>query len=256
MLNQVCAVAMSTFRETVRDRIFYLVGLFGFVLVASSAVLSPLTVGAQDKIVSDVGLAAMSVFGLLVVVFVGSNLVRKELDKRTVTTILAKPLSRRIYLLGKYCGLSLTLACMLGVMGLLYVAVLVITPADFAWSYVTAIYLTLLELLLINALVLLLSAAISPILAAVLTLVLYVIGHLSESLLAFGDSVGSAIQARIARLVYYVVPNLEIFNVRGAVVHGDVVSGEHVLLATLYAAAYSGLLLLLAGSVFARKELR
>ena len=90
MTGHVSALAMSTFRETVRDRIFYLVAVFGFVMLASTAVLSPLTIGAQGKIMSDVGLAAMSIFGLLVIVFVGSNMVRKEMEKGTILTSMMK----------------------------------------------------------------------------------------------------------------------------------------------------------------------
>jgi ABC-type transport system involved in multi-copper enzyme maturation permease subunit len=256
MLTQIAAVAASTFRETVRDRIFYLVGFFGVLLVLSSVVLSPLTIGAQDKIVSDVGLAGMSLLGLLVVLFVGSNMVRKELERRTATTILAKPVSRRVYLLGKFCGLNLTILCMLGIMTVLFLLVLLVTPAGFAPRYLVAVYLTFLELALINAVVLLFSAAVSPVLAAVLSLGVFVIGHLSESLRRFGQLVGSDVQARIADVVYYAVPNLELFNVRGEVVHGATVGIEHVAIATLYGLSYTILLLVLAGSVFARKEFR
>ncbi len=98
MISNINALAINTFRETVRDRIFYLVGTFGFVMLISTAVVSHLTIGAQGKIMSDVGLAAMSIFGLLVVVFVGSNMVHKEMDKGTILTILSKPVSRRQYL--------------------------------------------------------------------------------------------------------------------------------------------------------------
>ncbi len=256
MLKRVQAVALNTFRETVRDRIFYLVAVFGFVLVSSSAILSPLTIGAQDKIVSDVGLASMTLFGLLVSIFVGSNMVRKELEKRTITTILAKPISRRQYLIGKFCGLNLTLLCMIATMGILFLVVLLFSPADLSIHYLAAVYLIFLELMVITAAVLLFSTCVSPVLAAVFSLGTFVIGHLSESIRSFGKVMGSDLQARIADVVYYLVPNLEIFNVRGAVVHGEVVSAEHVLLGTLYAVCYAGLLVLLACGVFARKELR
>lgn len=104
MIDRVKALALSTFRETVRDKVFYLVGVFGFIMLSSTAVLSPLTVGAQGKIMSDVGLASMSLFGLLVVIFVGSGMVRKEMDKGTILTILSKPVGRREYLFGKFLG--------------------------------------------------------------------------------------------------------------------------------------------------------
>ena len=119
MNSNILALAGSTFLETVRDKIFYLVAVFGFIMLASTAILSPLTVGAQGKIMADVGLASMVLFGLLVVVFVGSNMVRKELDKGTIVTILSKPVGRREYLVGKFLGLNLTLVSMLVIVVLL-----------------------------------------------------------------------------------------------------------------------------------------
>lgn len=256
MLSRVVAVALNTFRETVRDRIFYLVAVFGLILLSSSAVLSPLTIGAQKKIVADVGLASMSLFGLLVVVFVGSSMLRKELDKRTITTILSKPISRREYLLGKYCGLSLTLLSMLLIMAVLFVLTTWLSGAGLGWRYLGAIYLILLELLLINAAVLFFASFVSPVLAAMFGLGLFAIGHLSEDILRFGQVVGGQLQARLCQVIYYVVPNLELFNRRGAVVHGDQIEVGYLLLITLYGASYTGLLVVLAGSIFARRELR
>lgn len=255
-MTRVAAVAQSTFRETVRDRIFYLVGLFGLVLVGSSAVLSPLTIGAQGKIVLDVGLGSLLLFGLLVAVMVGSTMVRKEIDRRTITTILAKPVGRREYLLGKYCGLSLTLTVMVGMMLLVFLAAIALTPAEFSPRLLAAVYLVLLELLLLNAAVLLFSTFVSPTLAAVFTLALFGVGHLSEDILEFGRVMGGSWQARLSSLLYHVLPNLEVFNVRGAVVHGDAVATSHLLLATVYAVGYGGLLVILAGAIFRRRELR
>ncbi len=256
MLSNIGVLAMSTFRETVRDRIFYLVAIFGFVMLISTAVVSPLTIGAQGKIMSDVGLAAMSVFGLLVVVFVGSNMVRKEMEKGTILTILSKPVSRRQYLWGKFLGLSMTQISMIAVMGALFLLMTFLSPGDFSLRYLPAIYMTFLEMILITAVVVLFSTCVSPVLSAVLTLGVFVMGHLSESIRDFGIMQGSAFQAKVAQVVYYLVPNLEVFNVRGAVVHGATVGPEHLLMATVYGLAYAGMLLIIAGSVFARRELR
>lgn len=256
MLGNIRTLALNTFRETVRDRIFYLVAVFGFVMLASTAVVSPLTIGAQGKIMSDVGLAALTVFGLLVVVFVGSSMVRKEMDKGTILTILCKPVSRRQYLWGKFLGLSLTQISMISVMGALFLLMTFIAPGEFALRYVSAIYLAFMEMILITAVVVFFSTSVSPVLAAVFTLGVFIIGHLSESIRDFGMMQGSAFQAKTAQVIYYLVPNLEVFNVRGAVVHGHTVSVEHLLMATVYGLTYSALLLILAGSVFSRRELR
>jgi Cu-processing system permease protein len=256
MTTNVTTLAQSTFLETVRDRIFYLVAVFGFVMLASTAILSPLTVGAQGKIMADVGLAAMVVFGLLVVVFVGSNMVRKELDKGTIVTILSKPVGRREYLLGKFLGLNLTLLAMLAVMGAMFLLMLWIAPGEFSFRFIGAFYLTFLELMVITAVVVFFSTCVSPVLAAVFTLGVFVVGHLSESIRDFGQLQDGYFQQMTSEIVYYLTPNLEVFNVRGAVVHGDAVSVSHLLMSSLYAACWVALLLIIAGAIFHRKELR
>lgn len=254
--NHVVALARGTFRETVRDRVFYLVAVFGFVMMASTTILSPLTIGAQGKIVSDVGLAAMTLLGLTVVVFVGSGMVRKEIDKGTITTILAKPVGRREYLLGKFLGLNMTMVSMLAVMSVIFLLMLLLSPGAFSLRFGVAFYLAFLELSLVTAIVVFFSTCVSPILAAVFTLGAFVAGHLSESMRDFGHLQHGVVAQKMATVVYYLLPNLEVFNVRGSVVHGDPVSAAHVALATLYAACWSTLLLLLAGAVFSRRELR
>jgi len=256
MNRRLLAIALGTFRETVRDRIFYLVAMFGFVMLASTAVLSPLNVGAQSKIMADVGLAAMVVFGLVVSVFVGSAMVRKELDKGTILTILAKPVGRREYIVGKFLGLNLTLATMLAIMGLLFALMLQVAPGSFSRHFLSAFYLTFLELTLLNGVVVLFSTCVSPVLAAVFTMSVFGVGHLSHSIRDFGQLQGTHFQQQVSNVVYYLVPNLEVFNVRAAVVHGDVISAQHLWLATLYGVSWTVLLLLIAGAVFDRKELR
>lgn len=255
-MGHVTALATSTYRETVRDRIFYLVAVFGLVMLASTAVLSPLTVGAQGKVMSDVGLASMVIFGLMVVVFVGSGMVRKEMDKGTITTIMSKPVGRRAYLLGKYLGLNLTLLAMLGVMGVLFLAMLFLAPGTFSLRFLAAFYMSFVELSLINAVVVFFSTCVSPVLAAVFTLGAFVVGHLSQSIRDFGQLQENPLQQKLATVVYYLIPNLDVFNVRGAVVHGDTVTWAHLGLATIYGLCWITLLLVLAGAVFVRRELR
>jgi Cu-processing system permease protein len=254
MLSRTVAVAQGTFRETVRDRLFYLVGLFGLALVGATTVLSPLTVGAQGKIVADVGLAAMALLGLLVVLLVGANMVRKEMDRRTITTILTKPVGRGEYLLGKYLGLALTLGCMVALMGVIYVVAVQLTPARLGWPHLAAVYLVLLELLVLTAAAVFFSTVASPALAAVFTALLFAIGHLSAALLDLGAMSGGW-QATAAAVVFRTLPDLEVFNVRAAVVHGDAVTLPHLGLASLYAVGWAAVFLLLARWIFARKEL-
>jgi len=254
--QRILALALNTFRETVRDRVFYLVAVFGFAMLASTAVLSPLTVGAQGKIMSDVGLAGMVAFGLLVVVFVGSGMVRKEMDKGTIVTILAKPVGRREYLVGKFLGLNLTLSAMLLVMTAMFLLLLLVAPGAFSLRYLPVVYLGFLELTLVNAVAVFFSTCVSPVLAAVFTLGTFVVGHLSQSIRDFGRLEGGQASRIMTEVVYYLTPNLEVFNVRGDVVHGGTVDPALLGLATLYAAGWTVILLIVAGAVFARRELK
>ncbi len=255
MLSRVAAVTQGTFRECVRDRLFSLVGVFGVVLVASAVLVSPLTVGGQAKIVADVGLAAMSVLGFLVVVLVGGHMVRKELDRRTLATVLARPVARAEYLAGKFAGLALTLLAMLAMMGVLYVAALALAKAPLGWSHLAAVYLVLLELLLMTSAAILLSVISSPVLGSVFALGFFAIGHLAGSLQDFVAGAPTAAARAVGDVLRYVVPNLEIFNLRAEVVHGDPVALGYLGLATLYAAAHIALFMLAASAVFARKDL-
>lgn len=254
MLMRVAAVAQGTFRETVRDRLFYLAGVFGLVLIGAGALLSPLTVGAQAKIVADIGLAAMALLGLLVVLLVGAAMVRREMDHRTITTVLVRPIGRGEYLAGKFLGLAATLTCLVALMALLYAGAITVTAASLAWSHLGAVYLILLELLVLCAAAVLFSTVAGPALAAVLVAVLFAVGHLSRSVLDLGAMTGGAVRA-LASVTYRLLPDLEVFNVRAAVVHGDPVTALHLVLATAYALGWILVCLILARLAFARREL-
>jgi len=256
MTGNVQALAMSTFRESVRDRVFYLVAVFGLIMLASTAVLSPLTVGAQGKIMSDVGLGSMVIFGLLVILFMGSGMVRKEMDKGTILTILSKPVGRREYLLGKFLGLNLTLFCMLAVMGIVFLLMTLMAPGTFSLRFLAAFFMAFLELTVINAVVIFFSTCVSPMLAAVFTLGVFMVGHLSSSIRDFGMMQGTVIQQKTSVVIFYLIPNLEVFNVRGDVVHGEIVAVDHLLMALVYAVSWTILLLILGGGIFSRRELR
>ena len=143
---------------------------------------------------------------------------------------------------------------MVGLMGVIYLGALAITPADPAWSHLGAVYLTLLELLVLTAAAVLFSTLAGTALASVFTITLFAIGHLSSSLRDFGVMAGGARRV-VAEVVFRMLPDLEVFNVRAAVVHGDPVAAGHVAMATLYAAGWIVVFLVLARAIFARKEL-
>ena len=228
--------ALNTFRESVRDKVLYNLVLFAVLLMAASYLIGQLTAGQDVKIIKDLGLSATATFGLFIAVFIGIGLVSKEVERRSVYALLAKPIHRYQLVLGKYAGLVLTLTVNIAVMAaglylvLAYMGHGVSPEVMRAWdapaldpALLEAVALILVELTLVTAIAVFFSTFSTPILSAALTFGVYVVGHLSSDLRNFQDVVDSPSAARLARGLYWVLPNLAQFDIKADVVHGRVV---------------------------------
>ena len=268
-MRATAAIAISVFRESVRDKVFYNLVLFSLLMMASSFLIGQLTAGQDVKIIKDLGLAATSMFGLFLAVFIGIGLVSKEVERRSIYSLLAKPITRAQLVLGKYCGLTLTLAANITVMAVALYAVLAYlawgVPADAraAWeapaldpALIKALLLIFVELMLVTALALFFSTFSSPILSAALTVGLYIAGHFSGDLRNFQQVVDSPAAARLARGLYWVLPNLTQFDVKNNVVHGLPVPLGYMAMTCAYAALYITMLLAIASLVFSRRDFK
>ena len=182
------AIALNTFKEAIRDRILYLLLFFAALILGLSRVLALITVGDVGKILLDVGLATLSLFGALMAILMGTGLVYKEIDKKTIYTLLSKPIYRYQFLLGKYLGLIMTLAIMLLLMSLVFLLVLLIHSVPIEWEIFIAIAFIQLELCLITAVAMFFSCFPTPILSVIFSLAFYLIGHLSWGLETAGLS--------------------------------------------------------------------
>lgn len=253
---KILAIAHNTFREAVRDRVFALVGAFGLVLMVSSIVLSPLSVGAQQKLVADIGLAGISIFAVLVVLFVGSGLVHKELDKRTIMTLLSKPVSRMDYLLGKYFGLLFTIVTMMAMMAVLFGFALLATGTQFEWVYLLSIGLTFCEMVLVTAIVIFFSSFTGPLLTGLFTMGIFISGRTLSDVLQFAHVTENPGLSGAVEILQNVIPNLDLFDLRTAAVHGLPIEAGHLVWAVAYMALYSAALLMAAEFVFRRREFK
>ena len=262
-------IAANVFRESVRDRVPYNLVVFAILLIASSYLLGQLTAGQDIKIIKDLGLGAMSVFGLFISIFIGIGLVSKEVERRSVYALLAKPISRPQFIAGKYAGLVLTLAVNVGVMALALYAVLaymtyLATPDSRGlWetpgtdpALLKAMLLIFVELMLVTAIALFFSTFSSPILSAALTFGVYVAGHFNADLRNYGQVVDSPVAAGVARVLYHVIPDLSAFDVKTQVVHGLAVPAGYIATTIGYGAAYIAALLLIATFVFSRRDFK
>lgn len=262
-------IALQVFRESVRDKVFYNLVLFAVLLIAASYLIGQLTAGQEVKIIKDLGLGATQVFGLFIAVFIGIGLVSKEVERRSIYSLLAKPVRRHELILGKYAGLVLTLAVNIVVMAVALYAVLGymswVETEEFRQSWeapatdpamLLAIFLIFAQMMLVTAIALFFSTFSGPILAAVLTFGLVGVGHFNADLRNFENVVDSRAAAYLARALYYGLPNLAPFDVKAEVVHAQPVSLGYVALTTGYAVAYIAALLLAAMFIFSRRDFR
>ncbi len=268
-MSVVPSIAVNVFRESVRDKVLYNLVAFAILMIGASYLVGQLTAGQDMKIVKDLGLAATSVFGLFIAVFIGIGLVSKEVERRSIYSLLAKPIRRHEFLLGKYLGLVLTLFVNLSAMTVAFYLVLAFTVwtqppnAKVMWeapaldpALLKAIVLIFAELAVVTACALFFSSFSSPILSAAFTVGLYVAGHFNADLKHFENVVDSRAAAWLARSLYYLLPNLAPFDVKAAVVHGQPVAAGYVWLTIGYAVVYISALLLGAMVIFARRDFK
>ncbi len=248
------AIALNTFREAIRDRILYVIFFFAAVCFLFSRVLALLTVGDQVKIITDVGLAALSFFGALMAILVGTGLVYKEIDKKTLYTLLSKPIHRYQFLLGKYFGMILTLFVMLFLMTVLFLILLFFHTFKIEWQIFSAVFLIFCELCVITAVAILFSCFSTPILSSIYTLSFYLIGHLSWGLETLIDKINPGLGRALARVLYTLLPDLENFNIKTEIVHHLPIPPELFLFSFLYGFCYSVFILFLAVLVFRRRD--
>lgn len=250
------AIALNTFREARRDRAQWILLLYALVVIGGAFVLSPLAMGEGYRVTRDLGLAAMSLVGVLLIVFVCSGMVQKEIERRTVLTVLAKPVRRYEFLIGKYLGmLGMVTLIFLG-MVLLLGGVLLLREGRVDPAVLVAAAFTYGELMVMTAVAVAFSAFVSPALSGVFTLGLFVAGHFAEDLLRFADKVESVFMAGLARGTYFALPHLDTFNLRTEAAYGILPDPSRALETLTYAALYSLALMAVGCGVFGQREFR
>lgn len=259
MLNpgRTFVIASNVFREVIRDRILYLIGLYAIALLGASAALPYLAASTEDKILLDVGIAAIALLGLLVAVFVGTGLVNKEIEKRTVSVLIAKPISRTEFIVGKHWGLSAVLAVLIFAMTAILMLLLSLQqipyPAGSLW--LAALFLVL-ELSLITAVAILFGVFTSSILAMLLTLAIYAMGHISRDLVQLGELVNQPGWQQVTQVLYLVLPDLSRLDLKNQAVYGLALIPQPLELVShaVYGLIYTVLMLAIATAIFARRQ--
>jgi len=253
-VKRVVAVALNTFRETIRDRILGVIILFALAMIVASLWLASISLGQEARMIKDFGLLAISLFGLIVAAFVAASLVRKEVEKRTVFVIFSKPVSRSEFIWGKFLGLAATMFVVLMAMTVFLFVLAWIVARPPAGSLLVAGLLVYLQLLVVMAMTMLFSTVTSAVLASVWGICVYCAGQLSHNVLSLSRLGHSGVTHSLSKVVFYVVPNLSAIDVRGAVVGEGAIRHASILAWSGYLVAYLVVVLFAATWIFARKE--
>jgi ABC-type transport system involved in multi-copper enzyme maturation permease subunit len=255
-MSRLLALALNTFREAVRDRILYSILFFAAGVILLSLALKHVTVGDQDKVIRSIGQGAIALFGSIIAMFLGVSLVYKELERKTVYTILSKPIPRWMFILGKYAGLMLTLAVEVGFLLLVYTLQVSVQQHFPPTIVFVSVGLLMVELGLLCAWSTLFSTYSSPTTATFFTMAVFVIGHLVDDIWLFGSQAESPVVQQISRLLYWVLPNLEMFNIRDLAVHERPVPWERIPATVAYGLGYTAAVLAAAIAVFQRRDIK
>jgi ABC-type transport system involved in multi-copper enzyme maturation permease subunit len=259
-MNRISAIAWNTFREAVRNKILYSLLFFAVLIIVSALALGSLTLHEEVRTIRDVGLFGIDVFGVIIAIFVGVNLLYKELDLKTVYTILPKPLWRWEFVLGKWLGMLLTLAVQMAVMGLVLGIILALEGASFDVPMVKAVWLLFINVMLVTSIAVLFSAFSSPFLSGFFALGCFVVGRSVPDIRALGGKMSPSGKA-VLDFICSLIPNLHLFYPSGAIVgaeevsvHRQFVGADYILSATAYGVTYSVVVLVLAMLIFRKRD--
>ncbi|PSB56317.1 ABC transporter permease [Chamaesiphon polymorphus] len=254
-LIRIWAVASNVFREVMRERIFLTIGFYAVLMLAAWQLLPAISGAAQDKILTDFGTASSSLLGVVITIFVGTNLINKEIEKRTVFTIVTKPISSIEFILGKHLGLSAVLAILVAGMTVIYLLVLTLSQINYQLGplLLSSLFLFL-ELCLIAAASLLFGVFTSSILAILLTFSLYLVGHLSEGMVKLAGVTKNPGFQQLTDNLYLILPDLSRLNLKNDAVYGVLPPTDMLLINAGYALVYTTALLVTTTVIFSRRQ--
>ncbi len=253
-MKQILAIATNTFREAIRDRIFHSLLVFAVLVILSSLILGYVTVGEQARIVMNVGLASIHVFGVLIAISVGTGLVYKEMAKRTIVTLLSKPISRHQFLAGKYLGLGMVLAVQLVLMTAVFQGLFSARGGWISSLTYQAVWLIYIELMVITGVVLLFSTITSPFTGGILSLLFFLIGHSIGELQKYSSTYGKLTDHVLWKFAFAIFPDLERFNLKENALYLKPVTWGFVAETTLYGMLLSSAFVVAAVIVFRQRD--
>jgi ABC-type transport system involved in multi-copper enzyme maturation permease subunit len=252
---RVFTIAKNSFQEVIRDRILYFIGFFSLLLILAQRILPEIAAGTHEKILLDFGIGAIAILSVVVAIFVGTAMINKEIEKRTLLMLIPKPISKAELIVGKHLGLWAVLVVTIAIMMTIYLGMLSFSDIEYPTNalLIAAVYL-LIELALIVAVALLFGVFTSSILATLLSFGVYLMGHFSQDLVELGKLSENPSIERLTTSLYLVLPDLSRLDLKNDAVYGLLPSSGELLSHGLYGLLYTTLLLVIAITIFAQKE--
>ena len=255
-MHRIWAICENAFKEGLRQRILIILLIFAVLILVISVFLGPFTLGEAPKIARDIGLAATSFFSVLIVIIIGSTLIHKDIEKRTIYTVVTKPVRRSEIIIGKFLGLFFLVAMIQGGMTLIQQLVLYIFEGSFDLSLLFALPYSFMEIMILIGILLVFSSFSSPTLSAIMGVIFYVIGHATPDIKLFADQTEAVILKYCANAFYYILPNLENFNLRIDLVHKLPLYSDQIVFSLCYGCIYTIFLIYLAIIIFEKREFK
>ncbi|MBL1211297.1 ABC transporter permease [Geminocystis sp. GBBB08] len=254
-LTRILAIATNGFREVIRDRILYVIGFFILLLVLASRILPPIAVNADEKIFLDLGIGGINLLGAIVAIFVGTGLINKEIEKRTVLILIPKPLTTTEFIIGKHLGLCGVLVALIAIMTVTYFVLMSLLGINYPLqSLLIALAYVLLELALLTAIAMTFGVFTSSVLATLLSFGVFVMGHLSRDLLELGKITGNPSIEKITKTLFLILPDLERLNLKNEAVYNILPNTVELISSVIYALLYIILLLTITITIFSRRQ--
>lgn len=256
MIQQLVTIALNGFREASRNRVTVVVAAFALVLIFSSTIALEFTVSTFDRVMTDVGLGVMSLISVGLTMFLGTGLIPREIERRTIFLVVSRPVSRPVFVVGRLLGNVLTIYVLTLVMAAILAAQFFFASSEFTASLQIAIFGLLLEVTLLSAVAIFFSTWSSQTVSVVCSIGLYFLGHAAGELYRMASKSASAVVSTVGKAVYYLVPNLDRLDFKPQATYGELVSGGELLGASLYTLAYVAVLTILAGVIFQRRDFK
>ncbi len=253
-MRNIYNISKNTFKETIRDRILYGILCFALLFLISTTLFGSISLGEDIKVVKDFGLAGIYIFSVIIAIFLGSSLIHKELEKRTLYVILSKPVSISQFILGKFFGLWSSVSLNVLIMTIVYLVIVYIKGGGIDYSALFANLLLIFELAIFVSLTIVFSTFTAPLAGTIYSVIFLYIGH-SMNMMKQSLAKSGAVLKHLFDAVYYIFPNLEKFNFRNEVVHGTLPNSGQIIYPIIYALLFSAVLLYLAAVALKKQEI-